>query len=301
MRLIAQINYSDIQNKADIYSTYKKMRRFLEIYNYIISEEYKIFSVPNQFIDQLCKSSQQLQVLKQKLYTWQNIKNLYIKNWTFYNIFLSNIKFMLKQNYNCTLRLIKFSTYQDLIQIFLKYPNNNVFNNISKNKTFKSLLYAYTEKYDLILLINQKYVDDYITLNKVIQHQIIHWMQYHLNVQKNTTYGIFDNMRFQLNFQDKIFLLSIVDKDTIFNMLQGLQFQPWVANVCQTFLKYNLNISWYQNTIKNKNLFKKQFKNAINEDIEQILIFGEICYLTSKNNKDDRYWYLIQAIKENEN
>jgi len=29
-------------------------------------------------------------------------------------------------------------------------------------------------------------------------------------------------------------------------------------------------------------------------------IFGEVCYLSSLNdNKDDRYWYLIEVLKEN--
>jgi hypothetical protein len=29
-------------------------------------------------------------------------------------------------------------------------------------------------------------------------------------------------------------------------------------------------------------------------------MFAQICYIASKNNPaDDRYWYLIEAIKEN--
>ena len=124
-------------------------------------------------------------------------------------------------------------------------------------------------------------------------------MQFYLNVANNTTYGIFDNKKFDISFQDKIFLLNIIDKDTVLTMLNGLQFEPWIANVCQTFIKYNLSLNQYQKILQNKELFKKQFKYTQNQNIEEILIFGQICYLTSKNDTNDRYWYLIQAIKEN--
>lgn len=297
MRIISQINYIN-QNKIFIYPQFKKLRRFLQIYSYIISEDYKTFPVPTNFINQLCNKCNSNNILEQQLYTWKDIKDNYIKNWHFYSIFLKNIKYMLSINYNCTLKLIKFKTYDDIKNIFKKYPNNNIFNKIH-NANFKGLLYAYTEKYDLILLINEKYVDDNLTLFKIIQHEIIHWMQFYLNVVNDTTYGIFDNKKFDVSFQDKIFLLSIIDKDTVLTMLDGLQFEPWIANVCQTFIKYNLSLNWYQKILQNKELFKKQFKYTQNQDIEEILIFGQICYLTSKNGIDDRYWYLIQAIKEN--
>ena len=41
-------------------------------------------------------------------------------------------------------------------------------------------------------------------------------------------------------------------------------------------------------------------KNGMNMGLLEMLLFSEICYLTSKNeSSDDRWWYLLEALKEN--
>ena len=138
---------------------------------------------------------------------------------------------------------------------------------------------------------------------KAIQHQLIHWMQIVLNAESYTTYGVFNKIQNILTKEDIQFLNKSLNTNNIENnakyMLEEMQFQAWCANAIQVFQFFNLNLQKFKSIIQNKNSFKSNILK-MNEQIRQLYIFAEICYLASLNNPaDDRYWYLIQAIKQN--
>lgn len=81
-------------------------------------------------------------------------------------------------------------------------------------------------------------------------------------------------------------------------LLKGVEFEAWVANTCEEFEDSKLTINKFKDIIENFEKFKYVFKVSDNNK-QEMYLFGEICYLASLNGNDDRYWYLIEALKEN--
>lgn len=83
-------------------------------------------------------------------------------------------------------------------------------------------------------------------------------------------------------------------------VLCGKEFEAWVANTVEEFENSGLTTDEFKNIIENKKLFKNIF-NSVDTDKQEMFLFGEICYFSSLNDKtDDRYWYLLEAMKNNE-
>lgn len=81
----------------------------------------------------------------------------------------------------------------------------------------------------------------------------------------------------------------------------SLEFEAWLANCVENFeiSKYSLQES--KSIIENKDLFEKNINRIKRRDnILELFLFSELCYLSSKNNSEDkRYWYLSEVLKEN--
>lgn len=122
-----------------------------------------------------------------------------------------------------------------------------------------------------------------------------------LKQTKHMDYLIIDH--FILSSVDKKWLITVTN--TNHNMIkyleQGFEFEPWVANCVENFEHSNYTLEEFQSIIKDKKKFEAEyFKNQHNDDKLELLLFSELCYLSSLNNKSDkRFWYLIEAIKEN--
>lgn len=213
---------------------------------------------------------------------------------------------MTKKNIEASITVIKFNDPQQLASIFLKYkPLNNDIKQAAL--TTEAMIYNYDQKFNLILLIRETNESNkQFTYYKSIQHELIHWMQVVLNAQSYTTYGKFNDAKININSSKLAKLYKIFwQRNRITNLisyiLNGFQFQPWCANIVQNFEYLNLDLIQFKNNIENFELFKDIcFKNIQNEILIQLYLFVEICYLASLDNPaDDRYWYIIQTIKEN--
>ena len=86
-------------------------------------------------------------------------------------------------------------------------------------------------------------------------------------------------------------------KTTFEYLLDGMQFEAWVANTCEQFIKSGITIEQFKVIIQDFEKFKNMFNNS-SDDMQEMFLFGEICYLSYLNDKnDDRYYYLIEAMK----
>ncbi|MBO5141483.1 MAG: hypothetical protein J6C46_00510 [Clostridia bacterium] len=81
----------------------------------------------------------------------------------------------------------------------------------------------------------------------------------------------------------------------------SLEFEAWLANCVENFEISKYSLQEFKSIIENKDLFEKNItKIRHNDSILELFLFAELCYLSSKNNNEDkRYWYLIEVLKEN--
>lgn len=126
-----------------------------------------------------------------------------------------------------------------------------------------------------------------------------------LNSNTKKSYGMFNNIHFnlsndQLESFSKLMNISNVEFEQIFEyLLKGSEFEVWVANTCEEFEDSDLTLTEYKDIIENFEWFKQMFETS-DDNKKEMFLFGEICYLSYLNDKnDDRYWYLIEALKEN--
>ena len=281
---------------------------FLKKINHIINEDYHIFPVPKELLDDIeqfvkkCyyKSSDSF---FEKRYYLNDIKKM-VKNWKFYNEFKNNLSLILKENIKSSIICCVFNDINDVEQIISKYNLN-----LNPKKIFNSFALMSTcgnsNNFNACLCIKNSV--NYFKIRKIVQHKLIHWMQFFLNSHSKKTYGLFNNIEFNLTEQQLQKISSLLEinieefKYTFEYLLNGYEFEAWVANTCEEFEDSELTINEFKDIIENFDKFKNTFEISDN-DKQEMYLFGEICYLSYLNNKnDDRYWYLIEALKENKN
>lgn len=302
------------ENKYNLVEVYRpllpKNYPFNNFINHLLLEDYHIFPVPKDLLNDIENFVITNNTFAEKQYTISDILNLTI-NWEYYAEFKENLELMLKQNINCKIVCCVFNTEFDVLKIFEKYrpintPINNIFN-------LKAYVYSYDENggsaddensdFNICLCIN-KHINKQ-KIKKVVQHELIHWMQVTLNSETHKTFGLFNNKSFNLTSEqieilsDAIKLSETELKQNFEYLLSGREFEAWVANTVEEFENSGLTIDEFNKTIENKNLFKNTV-NSVDTDKQEMYIFGEICYFSSLNDKtDDRYWYLLEAMKNN--
>lgn len=81
----------------------------------------------------------------------------------------------------------------------------------------------------------------------------------------------------------------------------SLEFEAWLANCVENFELSKYSLQKFKSIIENKDLFEENIIQIKHYDnILELFLFAELCYLSSKNNKEDkRYWYLMEVLKEN--
>ena len=81
----------------------------------------------------------------------------------------------------------------------------------------------------------------------------------------------------------------------------SLEFEAWLANCVENFEISKYSLQEFKSIIENKDLFEKNINRIKRRDnILELFLFAELCYLSSKNNSEDKhYWYLIEVLKEN--
>lgn len=212
---------------------------------------------------------------------------------------------MLKQNIKCNIVCCLFKTKNQVKNILKKYNNEEM--NAYEIFTSNACIFSYgnDNNFNVCLCLND--LSNQLKIRKAIQHELIHWMQVSLNSETNKTYGIFNDVKFNLTNKQLKVLSSITGLDEndfkkeFEYLLNGNEFEAWVANACEDFEILNLSLNEFKKIIESDNNFNMIYLTCKDEvDLQELLLFGRLCYLSSLNNKnDDRYWYLIEAIKEN--
>lgn len=279
---------------------YKKIinESFSNMVYKLLLEDYHIFPVPKLLLDDMEQFILTNNSLSKKLYTLIDIQTKYCTNWQYYMQFNRNIELMLKENIQSSITLVAFNEF-DIDNILKLYKDQKLTLNMLQDNF---AILSCEDQFNCYLFVKQSSITG---IRKAIQHELIHWQQVSLNSETESNYGLFNNKIFNLtNEQIKWLAKYIKDiKQTYNYLLNGREFEAWVANTCEEFEKSKLTIKQFKNIIENKLEFEININKAINSyniGKEEMLIFSEICYLNSlNNNKDDRYWYLIEALKEN--
>ena len=279
---------------------YYKEESFLQLYKALICEEYTIFPVPRKLMNDMLDYSLNNKSLNEKVYTCKDILENYILDWKYYNQFKENIKLMMKNNKDCSITLVLYDNFKDGLKIFKKYKNDDIKNEFinhfkNTNKLDEGIIYTYGNGFDICLAINCSIKDKFI-LSKIIQHELIHWMQESLNSETGKTYGKFKEQKLNLDLFDLSLLSDLgVNKDYL---LSEYEFEPWVANTVEEFSQSSLKVNEYKNIIENQNLFIDAINHTKNQGEYEMLVFGMACYIASKRKYESYWYYLIEAMKE---
>lgn len=276
---------------------YWKEDSFTKLYNSLICETYNIFPVPRLLINDMLSFVLTHKSLEQKSYSCQDILNNYIFDWKYYNQFKENIKLMLKENIDCSITLILFESKHQLLEILKKYPNQDIKDNIVNQSDLPNgIAYTYSNDFNVCLAINLLNKDQF-HIHKTLQHELIHWMQTSLNSHSGKSYGVFPELKITLNPIQKSVLYQLgVDPNYV---LSKYEFEPWVANTCEEFTLNKFTVEEYISIIENDSKFIETISNCNSHGLYEMLVFGKVCYIVSKTPKDDYYYYLIEALKEN--
>ena len=267
-----------------------KQPSYLKLYNALICEDYNIFPVPRKLMNDILNFVLDHKSLDEKTYSCKDILNNYVIDWKFYDQFKENIKLLLKENCNCSITVCLFDNVNDLTKILNKYNIVDI-----QPKMRNGFAVTINDKFDVCLIINCA-IKQKFELAKIIQHELIHWMQVSLNCI-GTTYGKFKYEKLNLNILDKSFLQQLgVDEEYL---LDEFQFQPWVANTCEQFIHSGITLNEFKEIIENKNKFTDILNNCKSQGIYQMYIFGMICYIASKRKFESYWYYLLEALKEN--
>lgn len=267
-------------------------RLLLESFSYLcrrlIAEDYKIFPVPTKLLNDMTEDSKKLKSMENKKYFLKE----YVNDWEYYDIFNEYIKC----NEECSVDIIVYEE-KDIYNVIEKYKIDVDAENFSD-----SLAYIESTGTNQANLYVKRTIFEK-TLRKAIQHELIHWMQVYLNYS-GKTYGKFNKKSFNLtDVQVKWLSTYFSDVENIFNYFYDNEdeFEAWVANTCEEFKESGWTLNYFEEIIKNKDKLDYILKkNSMNIGLLEMLLFSEICYLTSKNDpSDDRWWYLLEALKEN--
>ena len=212
---------------------------------------------------------------------------------------------MLKQNIKCSIICCLFKTKDQVKNILKKYNNKKI--NVNEIHSSNACIFSYgnDNNFNVCLCLNE--LSNPFKIRKSIQHELIHWMQVSLNSNTNKLYGIFNDVKFNLT-DEQLKVLSYITgleendfKKEFEYLLSSKEFEAWVANACEDFESLNLSLNNFKNIVESDNKFNMIYLSCKDEkDLQELLLFGRLCYLSSLNNKnDDRYWYLIEALKEN--
>ena len=287
--------WSSIQNYQMRYE-----KDFLQTYKYLINQDYNIFPVPPLLLKDMVEFAIKQNGYAQKYYSIQDIRDKYSTNWNLYKYFLQNLDLMLKNNETCSITLITWKQEDDIQKFKIKYPNSDLIESeILKSKAF---IYDYSKNYDLCLVVRiPKYIPESHQLNKNIQHQLIHWMQDSLNRGVKKQRGIFDDKPFILTNQQQKIINLLMSADFINYIASGVEFDPWVANTVEEFYQTSMTIEEFENQLKDFNKMVEHIELSVKRPgIREMWQFAWLCYLSSENDPTDkRYWYLIEAIKQN--
>lgn len=280
---------------------------FLNKLNFLINEDYHIFPVPTELLDNIEQFVKNCYLnmsdsFFEKQYYLNDIKHL-VKNWKYYNEFEANLNEMLKENIKSKIICCVFNNVDGIKNIISKYKLDT---NVHEIVNSVASIFTCGNSTDFNACICIKNNSNYFKIRKAIQHELIHWMQISLNSNTKKSYGMFNNIHFnlsndQLESFSKLMDISNVEFEQIFEyLLKGSEFEAWVANTCEELEDSNLTLTEYKDIIENFEWFKQMFETS-NDNKKEMFLFGEICYLSYLNDKnDDRYWYLIEALKENQ-
>lgn len=149
----------------------------------------------------------------------------------------------------------------------------------------------------LLSEINRKIV---VPRNDNKNHTFLNKIKY----LKSEACGKFNALRFSLTEDDKNFIhntCQIADIEQVMNyVFSENEFEAWVANAVKDFEYYGVLIDAFKDIVENKDKFKKWYNAFSYSNLGDLFMFAELCYLSSKNNQNDNvYWYLLNAIEEN--
>ena len=298
---LLECNFSPIKPKVYYFSRFTTS---------IINEDYHIFPVPKKLLDSIeefaLTSSIAENSFSEKIYNFNDILR-YAEDWDYYEDFKKNSELLLKECSGCSIRCCLFDSTEGARKILEKYPNEQI--KLEKVVDSFALIYTYHGEngFDACLLINSNH--DRMKTRKVVQHELIHWMQAALNSHSGKSHGIFESKKFNITESQKEELLSLLRMNEIefrrnFEYLfSGKEFEAWVANTCEEFEDSGMSLEEFKNIIENDSIFTDAFLRETT-DKQEMLLFSRLCYLTTMNSEDksdDRWWFLLEALKENEN
>ena len=157
---------------------------FNNFINHLLLEDYHIFPVPKNLLNDIENFVITNNTFAEKQYTISDILNLTI-NWEYYAEFKENLELMLKQNINCKIVCCVFNTKFDVLKITEKYPTNGSIDQIFNSKAY---IYSYDENSDFnVCLCINKHINKQ-KIKKTVQHELIHWMQVTLNSETQKTF-----------------------------------------------------------------------------------------------------------------
>lgn len=285
---------------------------FTEFSNEIINEDYHIFSVPRKLLDEIVSfangtnksSSISSNKVIKKRFGLNDILNL-VDDWEYFSEFKENLDLMLKENSKCYIDCRIFSSLENAEEILKECKPMS--DEITAEKIVRSyaMIYSIEDAHDFNACLCINAYSHEFKLRKIIQHELIHWMQVSLNSHTHKKHGIFNDKKFNLTDSQISEIASIMKKTKeefkkLFEyLLNGMEFEAWTANACEEFENAGLSISDFKNIIENDKIFINMFNESGNDE-QEMWLFGRLCYLTSMNDSsDDRWWYLLEALKEN--
>ena len=200
------------------------------------------------------------------------------------------MELLLKEKSNCSIICCAFDSRESAKKIFSKYPVENT--SVDDISDLFAFIYTYNEDngFNACLTINAN--GNKHKIRKVVQHELIHWMQVSLNSHTHKTHGLFNDKKFNLinNQYDKLRMLigvnNIQFKNDFEYLFNGKEFEAWVANTCEEFKDLGMSLEEFKEIVEDEIKFINKF---IESDIykREMWLFGRLCYLTSMNDPSD--------------
>lgn len=172
-----------------VLKTTEWLESYLNIYKSLICEDYNIFPVPKNLLDDMidfCLKHKTKSAFKE--YDYIDILQKYTINWKYYQQFKENLELMIKEDKYGSITLCTYSTKLELQAILNKFPTS-----IPLYKIFNAnaMIYSYDDHFNTCLLIKTFKNITKFNINKCIQHELIHWMQVTLNSETKKNYRNF--------------------------------------------------------------------------------------------------------------
>ena len=256
-------------NSFGVLNSDEWLESYLNIYKSLICEEYRVFPVPKLLLDDMidfCLEKKTKSNFKE--YHYVDILEKYTINWKYYQQFKKNLELMIESDYYGSITLCTYSTKEELQVILDKFPNST---SIDKIFNTHAMIYSYDDHFDTCLLIKTFKNISKFNINKCIQHELIHWMQFSLNSETGKTYGKFKEQKLNLDLFDLSLLSDLgVNKDYL---LSEYEFEPWVANTVEEFYRTGLTVDEYKKIIEDNSLFIDKLKNIKSQGEYEMFVF----------------------------